>query len=334
MFYPFGVERVVEAGRRAAVPATYAMATLSSAWGSAWAMIAITNLGFSVVILMGAAGYALTGALYLVARRLRPSASLTGPLAGPRFGEREWKGARARGSAAVSNSNDVGLNRVFDRVCRVSRRHRSFEPVSDRGIAVVAARTKNDGSLLLHGVVAVARVRTLVHRREATELGIAGLDRPIVGLAFERAGHIVKTERFVVGVDLLGSGGEHILDISHDPGPVAFTNRVCISGAAIPEVEGFHGPVAVVLAGGLGIPVVEAAFVVVVLTVHNHVHRLRLVASCRASGPVVAIADAPRYMNSVDCAATQSDRDPVRSCFFGIVPYPTSRGEGEIVVLR
>ena len=72
MFYPFGVERVVEAGRRAAVPATYAIATLSSVWGSSWAMTAITNLGFSAVILMGAAGYALTGALYLVARRLRP----------------------------------------------------------------------------------------------------------------------------------------------------------------------------------------------------------------------------------------------------------------------
>ena len=73
MFYPFGVERVVEAGRRAAVPATYAIATLSSVWGASWAMTAITNLGFSAVILMGAAGYALTGALYLVARRLRPS---------------------------------------------------------------------------------------------------------------------------------------------------------------------------------------------------------------------------------------------------------------------
>jgi len=72
MFYPFGVERVVEAGRRAAVPATYAMATLSSVWGASWAMTAITNLGFQAVILMGAAGYALTGALYLVARRLRP----------------------------------------------------------------------------------------------------------------------------------------------------------------------------------------------------------------------------------------------------------------------
>ena len=72
MFYPFGVKRVVDAGRRSAVPATYAMATLSSVWGSSWAMIAITNLGFSAVILMGAAGYALIGPLYLVARRLRP----------------------------------------------------------------------------------------------------------------------------------------------------------------------------------------------------------------------------------------------------------------------
>jgi len=72
MFYPFGVERVVEAGCRAAVPATYAMATLSSVWGSSWAMTAITNLGFSAVILMGAAGYAMTGALVLVARRLHP----------------------------------------------------------------------------------------------------------------------------------------------------------------------------------------------------------------------------------------------------------------------
>jgi hypothetical protein len=71
VFYPFGVERVVQAGLRAAVPATYAMATLSSVWGATWAMTAVTNLGFSVVILMGAAGYALTGALVLIEHRLR-----------------------------------------------------------------------------------------------------------------------------------------------------------------------------------------------------------------------------------------------------------------------
>lgn len=71
MFYPVGVERVVKSGRRAAVPATYAMATLSSVWGAAWAMTAITNLGFSILISMGAVGYALTGALYVLALRLR-----------------------------------------------------------------------------------------------------------------------------------------------------------------------------------------------------------------------------------------------------------------------
>jgi hypothetical protein len=69
MFYPFGVERVVEAGRRAAVPATYALATMSSVWGSSWAMTAMTNLGFSTVILMGAGGYALAGGIYLAASR-------------------------------------------------------------------------------------------------------------------------------------------------------------------------------------------------------------------------------------------------------------------------
>jgi hypothetical protein len=72
MYYPFGVERVIEGGRRAAVPATYAMATLSSVWGSSWAMTAITNLGFSALILIGAVGYALTGVLCLLARRLAP----------------------------------------------------------------------------------------------------------------------------------------------------------------------------------------------------------------------------------------------------------------------
>ena len=69
MFYPFGVARLVAGGRRAAVPVTYAMATLSSVWGSCWAMTAVTNLGFSTVILMGAAGYVLTAAVYALARR-------------------------------------------------------------------------------------------------------------------------------------------------------------------------------------------------------------------------------------------------------------------------
>jgi uncharacterized membrane protein YhaH (DUF805 family) len=75
MFYPWGVERVTAAGRRAAVPATYAIATLSSVWGSVWAMTAVTNLGFSAVILVGALGYALIGAAYLAARRFATARS-------------------------------------------------------------------------------------------------------------------------------------------------------------------------------------------------------------------------------------------------------------------
>lgn len=68
MFYPFGVARLVEGGRGAAVPATYALATLSSVWGGAWAMTAVTNVGFSAVILMGAGGYLLIAATYLMSR--------------------------------------------------------------------------------------------------------------------------------------------------------------------------------------------------------------------------------------------------------------------------
>lgn len=71
IFYPLGVARVVQAGRLAAVPATYALATLSSVLGSCWAMTAIANLGFSAVILLGAAGYAATAAVVLVAQRAR-----------------------------------------------------------------------------------------------------------------------------------------------------------------------------------------------------------------------------------------------------------------------
>jgi hypothetical protein len=67
IFHPLGIGRVAEAGRRAAVPAAYIMATLSSAWGSSWAMIATIKLGLSTVILMGAAGYVPAGTL---ARRL------------------------------------------------------------------------------------------------------------------------------------------------------------------------------------------------------------------------------------------------------------------------
>ena len=57
MFYPYGVTRLVGEGRSSAVGITYALATLSSVLGSALAMTAIIDLGFSLVLGMGVLAY-------------------------------------------------------------------------------------------------------------------------------------------------------------------------------------------------------------------------------------------------------------------------------------
>lgn len=63
MYYPYGVAELVRSGRPEAVPMTYGLATLSSVLGSAFAMTAITNIGFTPMIAIGAAGYALASLL-------------------------------------------------------------------------------------------------------------------------------------------------------------------------------------------------------------------------------------------------------------------------------
>jgi hypothetical protein len=69
MFYPFGVCKLVAGGLRETVPVTYSIATLSSVLGSAWAMTAITNIGFSGVIAFGAVCYFITALIFLAAKR-------------------------------------------------------------------------------------------------------------------------------------------------------------------------------------------------------------------------------------------------------------------------
>jgi hypothetical protein len=69
MFYPFGVANLVGAGRREAIPMTYGVTTLASVLGSSLAMTGITNVGFQKMILLGAAGYALTALIVAVSRR-------------------------------------------------------------------------------------------------------------------------------------------------------------------------------------------------------------------------------------------------------------------------
>ncbi len=70
MYYPFGVAQLADSKYKDAIPATYAIATLSSVLGSAAAMTFITNLGFSRIILLGGLFYASVAVLYLVATRV------------------------------------------------------------------------------------------------------------------------------------------------------------------------------------------------------------------------------------------------------------------------
>ncbi len=74
MYYPFGVSKLVEGGLESTVPMTYGISTLSSVLGSAYAMTAIINFGFSRVVILGAAGYASVALVYLFAKRTVKSA--------------------------------------------------------------------------------------------------------------------------------------------------------------------------------------------------------------------------------------------------------------------
>jgi spermidine synthase len=62
-FYPHAVSELVKEGRGTAIPGTYALTTLSSVMGSAFATTAILELGFSRIIGLGAIAYVLAGAV-------------------------------------------------------------------------------------------------------------------------------------------------------------------------------------------------------------------------------------------------------------------------------
>jgi hypothetical protein len=70
MFYPLGVASLVAAKKESTVPMTYGIATLSSVLGSSFAMTAITNTGFSIMIFAGAAGYASVALIYVFAKKM------------------------------------------------------------------------------------------------------------------------------------------------------------------------------------------------------------------------------------------------------------------------
>jgi hypothetical protein len=65
--------------------------------GLVGALTAITNLGFTAVILMGAAGYALTGALVLVANREAARSATVD----------DWHQTHTKGCAGTSSCHGV-----------------------------------------------------------------------------------------------------------------------------------------------------------------------------------------------------------------------------------
>ena len=66
---PLGVTLAVRRGLTPLVPMTFGLATLSSVVGSTWAMVAVINLGFRLVVLQALAGYLLLAAITWGMRR-------------------------------------------------------------------------------------------------------------------------------------------------------------------------------------------------------------------------------------------------------------------------
>src|SRR5690242_7031203 len=89
----------------------------------------------------------------------------------------------------VAGRGDVGLDRVLGRVGRVAGGHHALVERAGRAVAVVAADAEDDGAFLLHRVVAGhVGPGPVVERRQATGLGVAGPDRPMVGLTLDDRG--------------------------------------------------------------------------------------------------------------------------------------------------
>src|SRR5262249_5589915 len=91
----------------------------------------------------------------------------------------------------------------------------------------------------------------------------------------------------------------------HDPGAVAGTEAPDLDVA---EVDGLHGPGAVIVVIGLGVAVIEAAAAVEVGAVEDGVLAFEVVAGGDVPGAVVAVAVTRCDEDSVGCVATDRHR--------------------------
>ena len=132
---------------------------------------------------------------------------------------------------------------------------------------------------------------------------------------------------------------EHaVLEIGRHPRAVAASLGPL---GGVPPVEGLHGGAATVGATGFCIAVVEAAPLVVALSVRHHVHGFRIVVFGKPLGGIVPVADAGRATAVVDVDAVGGvaiDGD-LSQCRIGFVtaigqPQETPSGIDEIVLVR
>ena len=142
------------------------------------------------------------------------------------------------------------------------------------------------------------RARSIPHRGQATRLRIARFDRPDIGSALDHRGDIVSSDgQVTIIVTGVSSGPQTVFQVRHDPGARA---RTVAPIGGISKIDGFHGAVAIVIVGLLGVAVVEAASTVVVRAVEDRVLALGIVAGRDARGGVVAVPDARSDVDAVD----------------------------------
>jgi hypothetical protein len=200
---------------------------------------------------------------------------------------------------SILDRDDVGLDRVFGRVRRVARRHRTFEEGTCGPLAVVAANAQDNRALLVHGIVSRdVGALSIVHRGQVTRLRIARLDRPLIRFAFHHRGDVVRCDGLVATVEMaVDSGKQPVFQVRHNPGAFARTVAPHFDFA---EVNGFHVPIAGVMIVGFGVAVVEAASPVIVRAVEDGVLALGIVTRRDSRGVVVAVPGARSHVDAVD----------------------------------
>ena len=219
----------------------------------------------------------------------------------------------------IAGGDDIGLDglvRLEGRE-RVRRGHRALVEGSGGVIVVVSAVAQDDGTLLAHGIIAVALVldaRSVEHGDELAALGVAAHGAPVVRFAIGGCRHEAPADAgqaLAILVVRIGVHASHevVLLVGHDPRTRSVT---VVPQRLVAVVGGLHGAVAVVAAVGLGVAIVEAAAGIVVVSVDDPVLAFGLVVDSRAVRVVLPQAHARHEEETIDFMPHQGDGGHVR----------------------